>query len=200
MIRGKASWTAEITAVFRASESIRTPQRRLLNDRYAINFLRPAFRLILKSRILTKFILWLAIDRRFPGATDMVVSRVRFVDDCLQNCINDGLEQLVVLGAGYDSRPYRFDQLKDKHIFEVDHPATQALKKRKIESIFGHLPGHVTFVPVDFENDKLMPGLSKAGYNPNLKTLFIWEGVCKYLTENAVNELLLTVSGNSCKG
>lgn len=200
MIRGKASWTAEITAVFRASESIRPSKQRILNDMYAVNFLRPGFRLILRSRMLTKFILWLAIDRRFPGASDMVVSRVRFIDDCLHNCINDGLEQLVILGAGYDSRPYRFIQLKDKPIFEVDHPNTQALKKRKIETIFGHLPAHVTFVPIDFEKDRLMPKLTEKGYNPNLKTLFIWEGVCKYLSENAVNELLLTVSGNSRKG
>jgi methyltransferase (TIGR00027 family) len=200
MKSGKASWTAEITAVFRASESIRPSQRRLLNDIYAANFLRPSLRLILKNRLLTRFVLWLAIERRFPGATDTIVSRIRFVDDCLKNCINDGIEQLVILGAGYDSRAYRFNELKDKHVFEVDHPHTQNLKKRKIAAIFGHLPSHVVFVPVDFEREKLIPKLSEAGYNRNLKTLFIWEGVCKYLTNNAVNELLSTVSGNSCKG
>lgn len=200
MKSGKASWTAEITAVFRATESIRPSQKRLLNDIYAAKFLRPSLRLILKNRLLTKFVLWLAIERQFPGATDTIVSRIRFVDDCLKNCINNGIEQLVILGAGYDSRAYRFTELKDKHVFEVDHPNTQNLKKRKVTTIFGHLPSHVVFVPVDFEREKLIPKLSEAGYNRNLKTLFIWEGVCKYLTNNAVNELLSTVSGNSCKG
>lgn len=200
MKSGKASWTAEITAVFRAVESIKPPHKRLLNDIYAVKFLRPLFRLILKNRFIAKSALWLAIDRRFPGASDTVVSRVRFVDDCLENCINDGIEQLVILGAGYDSRAYRFKELKDKRVFEVDHPNTQHLKKRKITNIFGHPPGHVVYVPVDFEKNQLMPKLFEAGYNKNLKTLFIWEGVCKYLTENAVNNLLSTVSGNSCKG
>jgi methyltransferase (TIGR00027 family) len=140
------------------------------------------------------------IDRRFPGATDTVVSRIRFVDDCLNACIKEGIEQLVILGAGYDSRAYRFNELKSKRVFEVDHPNTQRLKKKKVTKIFGCLPSYVKFVPVDFEKEKLMPKLSAAGYRINLKTLFIWEGVCKYLTPNAVNELLSVVSGNSCKG
>ena len=200
MRSGKASWTAEITAVFRATESIRPAQLRLLNDKYAVNFLRPSFRLILKNRLLTKFIFWLMIERRFPGATATIVSRIRFVDDCLKDCIKEGIEQLVILGAGYDSRAYRFDKLKSKRVFEVDHPNTQSLKKEKITKIFDCLPSHVKFVPVDFEKEKLMPKLSIAGYRRNLKTLFIWEGVCKYLTPNAVNELLSVVSGNSSKG
>jgi len=199
MIKGKASWTAEITALFRAIETNKPPQTKLLNDIYAVKFLRPSIRLIIKNRILTKFALWLAIERRFPGASDTVVSRVRFVDDCLKNCIKDGIEQLVILGAGYDSRAYRFNEMKDIPTFEVDHPNTQKLKKEKITTIFGHLPGHVVFVPVDFETDQMMPKLFDAGYRSK-KTLFIWEGVCKYLTANAVYELLSTVSGNSCKG
>ena len=200
MKSGKASWTAEITAVFRAAESIRPSQRRLLTDSYATKFLRPSLRLILKNRFLTKFALWLAIERRFPGATDTIVSRIRFVDDCLKNCIKNGIEQLVILGAGYDSRAYRFKELKDKKVFEVDHPNTQNLKKRKITNIFGHLPDHVVFVSVDFEKDRLIPTLCEGGYSPNLKTLFIWEGVCKYLTPTAVNDILSTVSSNSSKG
>lgn len=200
MRSGKASWTAEITAVFRATESIRPTQLRLFHDKYAANFLRPSFRLILKNRLLTKFALWLMIDRRFPGATDTVVSRIRFVDDCLKDCIKEGIEQLVILGAGYDSRAYRFNKLRSKRVFEVDHPNTQSLKKEKIIKIFGCLPNHVKFVPVDFEKEKLMPKLSAAGYRRDLKTLFIWEGVNKYLTPNAVNDLLSVVSGNSCGG
>jgi methyltransferase (TIGR00027 family) len=200
MRSGKASWTGEITAVFRATESIRPTQLRLFHAKYAANFLRPSFRLILKNRLLAKFVLWLMIDRRFPGATDTVVARIRFVDDCLKDCIKEGIERLVILGAGYDSRAYRLNKLKSKRVFEVDHPNTQRLKKKKITKIFGSLPGHVTFVSVDFEKEKLMPKLSASGYRRDLKTLFIWEGVCKYLTPHAVNELLSVVSGNSCGG
>jgi methyltransferase (TIGR00027 family) len=200
MKNGKASWTAEITAVFRATESIRPVRDRLLDDMYAYKFLRPSFRLILRNRLLAKFVLWLMIDRRFPGASATIVSRVRFIDDCLKNCIKDGIEQLVILGAGYDARSYRFDELNDRVVFEVDHPSTQNLKKKKVKDIFGILPRHVKYVPVDFEKDELMSKLSGAGFNQNMKTLFLWEGVSKYLTADAVNRLLTVVSDNSCKG
>ena len=200
MKSGKASWTAELTAIFRATESIRPTQVRLFYDKYAAQFLRPSFRLILKNRLFSRFVLWLMIDRRFPGATDTIVSRIRFVDDCLKDCITEGVEQLVILGAGYDARAYRFNELKNKLVFEVDHPNTQKLKKNKILNIFGSLPHHIVYVPVDFEKDRLISKLTKAGYNQTLKTLFLWEGVCKYLTPNAVNELLTAVSGNSCRG
>lgn len=200
MKKGKASWTASITAIFRAVESIRPARQRLFIDEYAATFLQPSVRLILKNRLLARLVLWFAIERRFPGATDTIVSRIRFVDDCLINSIKDGVEQVVILGAGYDSRAYRFNELKGKRVFEVDHPNTQKLKKDKILNIFGELPCHVAYVPVDFEKDKLILKLVEAGYSKNLKTLFIWEGVCKYLTPNAVYELLSEVSGNCCKG
>lgn len=200
MKSGKASWTAELTAIFRATESLRPIQARLFYDKYAAKFLRFSFRLILKNKLAAKLVLWLMIDRRFPGATDTITSRIRFIDDCLEDCITEGVEQLVILGAGYDARAYRFNELKNKHVFEVDHPNTQKLKKNKILNIFGSLPHHIAYVPVDFEKDRLISKLTEAGYNKNLKTLFLWEGVCKYLTPNAVNELLTAVSGNSCKG
>jgi len=200
MKKGKASWTAQITAIFRATESIRPPQKRLLNDTFAAQFLKPILHTVLKIPFLAKFLLWIAIERRFPGATVTIVSRIRFVDDSLKKCIQDGVEQVVILGAGYDSRAYRFQELKTKHVFEVDHPDTQKEKIEKIRNIFSHMPSYVTYVPVDFETDNLMEKLNSAGYNREKKTLFIWEGVCKYLTPNAVYELLTVVSRNSCKG
>lgn len=200
MRAGRASWTAEMTAVFRATESIRPGAVRLFHDRYAAHFLRPIYRLILKSRPLALFMVWLMVDRRFPGASTTISSRVRFVDDCLRIGIDSGIGQLVLLGAGYDSRAYRFSALKDRRVFEVDHPRTQKSKKDKLLDLMGSLPAHVVYVPVDFEKDDLMAKLTGAGYRHDLKTLFIWEGVSKYLTASAVKDLLSAVSANSRKG
>lgn len=200
MKNGKASWTAEVTAIFRTIESIRPEGERLIHDPFAVHFLRPTFRLIRKSPFLTRLCLWFAVERRFPGTTDTVTSRIRFVDDCLQKCLQSGIDQLVLLGAGYDSRAFRFEALRTKRVFEIDHPATQRRKKEIVVNIFGHLPGHVTFVPVDFENAQFMPKLYEAGYHSDLKTLFIWEGVCKYLTPGAVDRLLDMISANACNG
>ncbi|MCP4112259.1 MAG: SAM-dependent methyltransferase [Desulfobacteraceae bacterium] len=201
MKNNKASWTAEITAIYRAAESIRPREDRICYDYYAKDFLRTSFRLILKSRILTKIALWCAVERRFPGGIASTVVRIRFIDDCLKQCIDEGIEQLVILGAGYDSRAYRFDRLKAlAGVFEVDHPATQKMKKNKVRKIFGDLPKHVAYVPVDFENEKLDEKLLQSSYKNNMKTLFIWEGVSKYLTADAVDAVLAFVTNNSGKG
>lgn len=200
MEMNKSSWTAEITATIRAVESLRKGSERILKDIYAYRFLHPAIRLLLKNSSIARFALWFVIDRRFPGAVDTLISRVRFVDDCLKKSIDDGIEQLVILGAGYDSRAYRFDGLKDKSVFEVDHPRTQAVKQGKLTEIFGRIPAHVTLVPVDFEKGNLMSKLNQAGYRKDFKTLFIWEAVCKYLTADAVDQLLTAVSTNASTG
>jgi methyltransferase (TIGR00027 family) len=119
----------------------------------------------------------------------------------LEARIDDGIEQLVILGAGYDSRAYRFDELKGKvKVFEVDHPATQTVKMEKVKKIFGSLPDHVVYVPIDFENQKLDERLFESGYDKNLKTLFIWEGVTYYIMPEAVDITLAFVAKNSGEG
>jgi methyltransferase (TIGR00027 family) len=82
----------------------------------------------------------------------------------------------------------------------VDHPRTQKCKKDKLLSHLGRLPAHVAYVPVDFEKDDLIAKLTISGYRHELKTLFIWEAVSKYLTASAVKGLLSMVSDHSCKG
>ena len=200
MRAGRASWTAEITAIIRATESIRPVGDGLVFDPYAACFLHPSIRLLLKIRWLTLAMVWFAIDRRFPGASVTTASRIRFVDDCLKQNLHERIDQVVILGAGYDSRAYRFSELKSKRVFEVDHPTTQKLKKEKVSRIFGGLPDHVAYVPVDFENDNLMNRLIGVGYKNDVRTLFIWEAVSKYLTSGAVKDLLSAVSANSGKG
>ena len=114
--------------------------------------------------------------------------------------MEDGIDQLVIMGAGYDSRPYRFEGLKNKIVFEVDYPATQEMKIKKVKQIYGALPGHVTYVPIDFQRETLEERLFENGYNRKRKTLFIWEGVTTYITAEAVDSTLFFVANNSGKG
>jgi methyltransferase (TIGR00027 family) len=107
---------------------------------------------------------------------------------------------LVILGAGFDSRAYRFTQLKGKVIiFEVDHPATQKVKLDKLRQIFGAVPAYVAYVPVDFDAETLEK-LFTCGYDKRLKTLFIWEGVTYYITSHAVDSTLQFVASHSGEG
>jgi methyltransferase (TIGR00027 family) len=108
---------------------------------------------------------------------------------------------LVILGAGYDARAYRFQALKTGvKVFEVDHPATQAVKLRKLAAILGARPAHVTFVPTDFDQETLAERLFASGYDGRRKTLFIWQGVTQYLTTQAVDDTLAFVAQHSGPG
>jgi methyltransferase (TIGR00027 family) len=125
-----------------------------------------------------------------PGVNGAIVARIKFIDECVTNLIAEGLEQLVVIGAGYDTRSYRIQEVKENlKVFEVDHPPTQATKIEKVKEIFGALPNHVTFVPLIFGKHSLGEKLIEFGYNKKLKTLFIIEGLLMYIPSTAVEGL-----------
>ena len=200
MRRSVASSTAETMAMHRAAESMLPENERVCSDPYALYFLNsraiPRFRSPFRRAIVR----WV-MNHVYPGVNGAVVARVRFIDDCLERCIDSGLEQLVILGAGYDTRAYRFEALKEKvRVFEVDHPATQAVKRDKLKSIFPGQPGHVTFVPVDIGTQDLEAELSAAGYDPTRKTLFILEGTIMYISPEMVDNILSFIVHRSGPG
>lgn len=200
MKEGRPSLTAELTTFARAAESAKSEARRLCHDPLAREFLNTPLRILAGSRMLAALVVWWA-ERLAPGVPGEVLGRTKYIDDCLRKCIADGMQQLVVLGAGYDSRAYRFDGLCQRAtVFEVDHPATQRVKMKRVERLLGRLPDHVVFVPVDFEEEKLHHKLFEKGYDRNKNTFFIWEGVTYYLTAKAVDETLAFVVENSGAG
>jgi methyltransferase (TIGR00027 family) len=126
------------------------------------------------------------------------LARVKHIDSVLVDELRAGLEQLVILGAGFDTRAYRFaEQLVPVRVFEVDHPVTAALKKERVIRALGGLPEHVTYLAVDLEHQELGPALASAGYDPQLRTLFIWSGVSFYLSADAVGEVFAFVRASS---
>ncbi|MBN1874790.1 MAG: SAM-dependent methyltransferase [Anaerolineae bacterium] len=193
MKRKQSSITAQGIATIRAIESSKRPEQRICYDPLARQLVNPIIYLLVK--------LFAGYgERRAPGTMDFLIARTRYIDDYLQASLDGGIAQLVILGAGLDSRAYRFELLIGHvNIFEMDHPATQRAKCSKLSRIFGELPQHVSFVPIDF-NAETLEKLYKFGYDPQQKTLFIWEGVTYYLTAEAVNETLEFVVRNSATG
>jgi len=123
------------------------------------------------------------------------------IDASLRNCIRGGATQVVVLGAGLDSRPYRFGkEFPSATFYEVDFPATQAYKMRRVRQVLGRIPKSVRYVPVDFTKDDLSTQLLRAGYSEKVKTFFIWEGVIHYIPESAVRATLNFVADHSGLG
>jgi methyltransferase (TIGR00027 family) len=95
------------------------------------------------------------------------------------------IAQLVILGAGFDTRAWRLDSLADATVFEVDHPNTQALKRERAAAIPAKAR-QVRFVATDFQRDDMAASLRAAGYDTDRPTFWLWEGVTMYLRPEAV--------------
>lgn len=106
-----------------------------------------------------------------------------------------GITQLVVLGAGLDTFAYRNPYGDRLAVFEVDHPETQAWKRRRLAEIGIDIPASLTYAPVDFERDDLMAALADAGFDSAKRTFFTWLGVVPYLTKPAIDETLGRIAG-----
>jgi methyltransferase (TIGR00027 family) len=182
---GQASRTAQHNALFRALER-RLPQP-LFDDPWARRFLRGRYRLAgaLPARAVARL-----IDRRWPGPRAAVCVRTRYFDDAIRQACADGLDQLVILGAGFDSRAHRLPGLERVRIFEVDHPATQAVKRTAL----ARARGRVTYVSLDFLQGRLEDALAAASFAPGPRTLFLWEGVTNYLDARSVDATLRAIA------
>ena len=192
MRAGRGSRTAEHNAVFRALESARPEGARLFGDPLARSFLTWPLWLVpwlaalpALGRLVPRL-----IDRRWPGVRSSVVARTRLIDDAIQASLREPIEQLIILGAGFDSRAYRLPGLHDVVVFEVDHPDTQARKRRVLRRVPGISAEHVRFVATDFNQRNLTSAMTAAGYCESARTFILWEGVTNYLTEDAVDATL----------
>ena len=132
-------------------------------------------------------------------SADMMALRTATIDAAVQAAITRGTAQLVILGAGLDGRAWRMSELAGVRVFEVDHPATQAVKRAHLDSL-PHAITEVTFVPVDFERESLDTALARAGHDAARPTCWIWEGVVMYLTHDAMKSTLANVASRSVEG
>ncbi|MBI4288940.1 MAG: SAM-dependent methyltransferase [Chloroflexi bacterium] len=199
MAKNRGKSTAAGVAAMRAigaledDPSVRNP------DYLAARLLPTGLRLLLAIRPLARMILK-QYHRLLPGNYYLHIVRTKHIDAILKERCGQGIRQLVILGAGFDTRAYRFREiLKDVKVFEIDHPGTQATKKARAARLPGGTDVSVTYVPVDFNNQQL-DVLFESGYSEALPTLFVWEGVCMYITPQAVDETLSFVKRHSGTG
>ncbi|HTW08925.1 MAG TPA: SAM-dependent methyltransferase, partial [Acidimicrobiales bacterium] len=162
---GRASRTAALMAVQRGLESTRPAGKRLFADPLARSFLPPSWRVALTASRLGA--VRAAIEATYdlvggPGPRASAIARTKLIDDLVEE-IAPTVEQVVLLGAGYDTRPYRLGCLTGPRVFEVDHPATQAAKRATLTGAGVDTSG-VVFVPVDFETDDLAGALANARF------------------------------------
>jgi methyltransferase (TIGR00027 family) len=136
-----------------------------------------------------------------PGGYEYFLARTAYLDAVVEQALRGNIPQIVFLGAGYDTRSFRFGALiQDTRIFELDSPATQQHKRFLLEQAHIVIPGQLTFIPIDFTKDRMADRLFQAGYARDKKTLFIWEGVSYYLPPQTVDDTLSFVRLNSPAG
>lgn len=115
------------------------------------------------------------------------VSRSRYTEDRLEEALEQGVKQYVIIGAGMDTFVFRRPEIvKQIQVFEVDHPATQDYKRRRLAELGWELPAQLCFVPMDLTQESLAEALSRSPYNPQALTFFNWLGVTYYLTRDEV--------------
>ena len=189
-LQGRPSLTAEAVCLARALEHLRREDQRVVDDPYARLFLSGASRRALAA--------W---SRSFTGrmfrrlgrtGTSYVPLRHRFIDECLAKALDAGCEQVVLLGAGYDTRAYRLaDSLSGRPVYEVDLPAISRSKASVIAEHADVFPDtNMVRVEIDFETQTLEDTLPGAGFEVGASTFFTWEGVSMYLSRAAVKATL----------
>jgi methyltransferase (TIGR00027 family) len=185
----KASYTAMAAAYLRAAHLLLDAPPWILEDPLALPLLGEGS----AKRILD------SVERyQSAGAKTLrshIVLRSRFTEDCLQAAGRRGVAQYVVLGAGLDTfslrQPLWAGSLK---IYEVDQPASQEEKRRRIREAGIEVPENVCFLSIDFEREALPDCLRKASLSMDQPTFFSWLGVTMYLNEEAVYETLRSIA------
>ena len=202
---GLPSRTSILTAAARAfgshepDTSVRNP------DWVADRLIGPAELALIAEHPISK-----AFDRDFQeaicdpevfGFAWLMLVRTRFIDERMERAVRDGATQLVILGAGFDTRAHRFAELlKGANVIEIDYGSTQDYKKRRVDAALGGLSGNVAYAPIDFARENLGEVLRRAGFQPSRKTYYICEGVSMYVPEDGMKEMLRAIALESAPG
>ena len=181
--------TAQGVAKQRLIETIAGPEKSVINDPYADKFVIGSGVIKLMGHRLN---VWLS-SKLAPGFHEHLISRTRFIDDLIEKTAKEGIEQYVILGAGYDSRANRLNLPPSLKIFEVDQPEVSDIKLSKLPKDLPNLE-NITYVNVDFSYQSLSEQLLTAGFDQTKSTIFTLEGVSQYITKEAVSSTIRELS------
>ena len=189
MKKNTASRTAQYMALYRAMETRRPAGRRLFTDPYAIHFLDPGLRLACRAAAFGpgERLLYRYMQGRIPGALASGLSRTRLIDDLLESGVRQGIRQVIILGAGFDTRSLRLGSLRSVNVIEIDHPDTQRKKLSILGRELPSLPSNTRYLSIDFDRQSLAELFDEQWIDYSLPTFFIWEGVTNYLQPEAID-------------
>jgi len=188
--------TAEGAALLRAAGHL-LPEPELRNpDHLAARLIAPGLTATAAVKVpLLRRAIPGVVDRLLPGGLWFEIARTRGMDDFVREEVAAGARQVVILGAGLDSRAYRIGELATTTVFEVDHPVTAAYKRERVAAVIGEPPAHVRYVEIDFETEELGDVMAAAGHDAAAPSAIVWSGVAPYLDPGAVDATLAWVAG-----
>lgn len=135
------------------------------------------------------------------GIYEYVIARTKYIDAVFMDALEQGFDQIVIFGAGFDSRAQRFNHLNKKtKIFELDAPVTQGEKLKAFKEKNITIPENLIYVPINFIKESLAGKLIEAGFEKKRKTLFLLEGVTMYLSDDAVDKTFTVIRDVAGKG
>ena len=188
-------------ALFRALESSRSAGERWFEDPFAPIFLRGSRQWLWRTarfdvgrRIAEALLDWSA-----PGARAAGIARTKWIDDEVAAAL-ERTTQLVLLGAGFDTRAYRLPGSSRAIVFELDRAETSLVKQTALKKALGSLPAQVRFVTIDFNRQSVSEVLAASGFDSAKEACFVWEGVTNYLTAEAVDSTLREIRRIASEG
>jgi len=183
-------------AFLRGVESSFHSDVRFFEDRYALKLIPgTAFKLasgLTKFRYFRKKIIK-RYEKSIPGVYGNMICRTRYIDEKLNEAIQAGFKNVVIIGAGMDMRAFRIEGIDSLNVYELDSAAMSDYKQTSIKPLIGDNQ-HVTYVPINLKTESLQQNLTDAGCDSTLKTFFIWEGQTQYLPESQVKDILNSVA------
>ncbi|HJL61939.1 MAG TPA: SAM-dependent methyltransferase [Pseudomonadales bacterium] len=195
-VENRHSETALFAALCRAVAARVYGCQKYSSDSLAANFLPAHIRFFIRFESIRQRFIKKNVEMT-PGAFEYVLARTTFFDHLFEDSTKNAVSQIVLLGAGYDSRSYRFPEVvRTSKIFELDITTTQERKIKCIKKSGIDVPSNVTMLPINFNKDDIVTVLKDGGFDPEEKTLFLWEGVTMYLDPEAVATTFASLARN----
>jgi len=182
----KAAKTGPGAMVLVAIEQGFPEAERITTDPLAYPILPLSSRVSVRLSLAARTWLVAKTEQKVPGLWGGIMARKQYIDDVISGAVGGPIEQVVNLGAGFDTRAFRLPELRSIPVWEVDQPANIEIKRNRLLSIFGEVPGHVNLVSIDFDQQNLETALPIHGYTTSKKTFFIWEGTTQYVSEAGI--------------
>lgn len=196
-IEKKSSRTAAYTCMCRASSYLERNVYYKSDDYVAVQLLPRFIKILLHLKILN------LKGRISPkGIYPYVIARTKYIDGVFKDAIKNRFEQVLIMGAGFDSRAIRFLDSKESNIkvYEIDTKHTRDAKAMQLKKRGIQIPENNIYISIDFDKENVRASLAGHNFFSNRKTLFILEGLIMYLSRGAVDETFKMIRDYSAPG